>query len=805
MSFLGDLRIALRTLLRAPGFFALATSVLALGIAVVVVMFGTLRVTLGPPPVEGAERVVSLTEENAALNEHERWIPLQDLQAWAREQRSFEGIAGFSWEAGSLRIGEGGVERCPSARVTGPFFELLRVRPLLGRVLTADDARPGASPVAVISERLWRGSFAADRKVVGRSVRLNGLTYSIVGVAPTALDLPVTTLLWFPDQTDPEARPRVAGPWLHPFGRLREGVTPASAEAELQAIQARRAEHLPELAGDRPRVRPISLAWMDSGFQQLLRVLFGSISLVLLLACVNVAGLLLVRGAGRMHEAAVRRALGAGRLRLAGQMLAEAAVIGVAAALLGLTLAYAAQEVLRRVLPAVLPTAPGWWRLEMDGATIAFAVGTSIVATLAAGLYPAIRTARVSIDPLLREGLRDTGLRSARLVRWLVVAEIALSSGLVTAAGLVISSAARMRHGDVGVSTSGFLVAYVELPRSRYPSWPDFGHFLYQLSPRLRAIPGAEAAAVTSAPPGCTAYWRERYAVKDRGFDRIEQLPQATMVAVDEGFFDAFRVPVKAGRALGIQDKWNSARSLVVNEALARSLWPDGGAVGKELRVAPHQPVQPSSIVGVVADLRHDTRFETLGTTPAVIYLPIEQWPTDKFYILVRGPDPLQLADGVRRAVESLDPDLPLFSVRTLDEERVRNAAGLTLIGGMFAVFGAVALLLAAAGVYSVLSYSVTQGSREIAIRRALGAPDGAIVGAVVARAAWQLLLGLAAGVILTPVMKWLVGTPLGQQEHPLGVYLKVAALMAVCLAVALLVPLWRALRLQPSAALRHS
>jgi putative ABC transport system permease protein len=805
-TFLADLRIALRTLLRAPGFFALTSTVLALGIAVVVVMFATLRVVLGPPPLDRIDRVFSLTEENAALHERDRWIPLADLQAWSREQRSFEAIAGFAWEAGTLKTDDGVSQGCPAARVAGPFFELLRVRPLRGRVLGADDARPGAAPVAVISERLWRDTFAADPRMVGRSVKLNGFTYTVVGVVPAALDLPVTALLWYADQTETVGKMRVAGPWLHPIGRLRDGVTPAAAEAELQAMQARRAESLPELAGDRPRVRPLSLAWVDSGFQSLLRVLFGAIGLVLLLACVNAAGLLLVRGAGRMHEAAVRRALGAGRFRLAGQMLAETAVIGAAATLLGLILAFAAQEVLRRVLPVALPTAPAWWHVEMDWTTIGFAVGIAAAATALAGLYPALRTASVSIDPLLREGLRDTGLRSARLVRWLVVAEIALSAGMVTAAGLVVSTAARMRDGDVGVSTSGFLVAYMELPRSRYPSWPDFGRFLYQLGPRLKAIPGAEAAAVTSAPPGCTSYWRERYAPADRSFDGIDQLPMATMVAVDDGFFDAFRVPVRSGRALGAQDQWQSQRTLVLNAALARSLWPEGSAIGKVIAVAPQLRIPPSTVVGVVNDLRHDTRFETLGSTPATIYLPLLQWPTDKFYLLVRGPrDPMILAEGVRRAVESLDPDLRVFSVRTLDQQRVRNAAGLTLVGSMFAAFGAVALLLAAAGVYSVLSYSVTQGAREIAIRRALGAPDGAIVRAVVARAAVQLVLGLLAGVAITPLIKLVVGTPLGQQEHPLAVYLQVAALMAGCLGASLLVPLWRALRLQPSAALRHS
>jgi predicted permease len=804
--FLGDLRIALRTLLRTPGFFALASTVLALGAAVVVVMFGVLRVTLSMPPLEGVDRVRSLTTVNETRREAERWIPLADLQAWAVEQRSFEAIAGFRYEGVSVRAERGTAERVVAARVTGPYFELLRVLPLLGRTLTEGDARPGASPVVVLSERLWRSTFDGNPRVVGSYVRLDGALVTVVGVAPAELDVPVGALLWFPDRTG-VATERLSGPWFHPLGRLRDGIAPERAAAELQAIQARRAERYPELRNDVPQVRPLSTAWMGVEYPRLFRVLFSTVLLVLALACVNAAGLLLVRGAGRTHEAAVRRALGAGKLRLASQMLAEAVVIGVASTVLALALAYGAVEVLARVVPAVIPTAPAWWRIELDGAMLLFALGASAAATVGAGLYPAIRTARVSIEPLLREGTRDTGLRSARLVRWLVVAEIGLTSALLAAAGVVIASAARLGHGDVGVSTGGFLLARVDLPAARY-DFASQSRFVRDLGERLRAAPGVEAATITTAPPGCRAHWREMYALTDRGQVRLEELPSATIVQVDEGFFDTFRVPVREGRPLGSLDRSFAQKTLMVNEALARSLWPSAGdALGRLIRVIPQERSAPySSVIGVAADVRHDDRLQSLGATPPTIYLPLGQWPARDLYLVLRGPrDPLVLADAAREAVRSLDPELPVYSVRTLDEERRRAAAPLTLIGGMFMIFGAVTLALAAAGVYGVISYSVAQGAREIAIRRALGAPDRAIVLAVVTRAAWQLVLGLAAGLVLAPVMGAVVGSAMGGQEHPLGVYLAVAAVLAACLAVALLLPLWRAVRLQPSVALRHT
>jgi hypothetical protein len=304
VSFLDDLRIALRTLFRAPGFFAVTSLVLALGIAVVSVMFGLLRATAAPPPLPGIDRVYSLTTVNAVRHQEERWVAVQDLDAWSREQRSFEAIAGLTMESVSLRREGGAAEHVNGSRVTGSFFPLLRVAPLLGRALAPDDGVPGAAPVIVLSEPLWRSSFAADPRVLGSTVRIDGAPATIVGVAPAAADVPVGCQVWIPDRTplfDPSPMARLIGPWMHPIGRLREGVSPEAARAELQAIQARRAERYPDVAADRPEVRSLSLIWFGWEYQRLLRFLFATVLLVLALACVNVAGLLLVRGGARTH------------------------------------------------------------------------------------------------------------------------------------------------------------------------------------------------------------------------------------------------------------------------------------------------------------------------------------------------------------------------------------------------------------------------------------------------------------------------------------------------------------------------
>jgi predicted permease len=810
VSFTADVRLALRTLLRAPGFFAMASGVLALGIAAVVVMFAFLRVTMTPPPLDGMDRLFSLSTVNVRHNELEHYVALQDIEDWNLEQTSFEGVAGVEPEVIAFRRVGADVEPCLAGRVTGLFFQLLRVKPLLGRNLLPEDSRPNASPVVVLSARLWHSTFNASPSILGQNVLINGEPHEVVGVAPAALDLPVSALLWFPDRTytawAPQLGhplPRLRGPHMFPIGRLRDGVTPDDARAELRAIQSRRVARYPAVAAEIPDVRPLSLLWLGGDYPRLQGVLFGSVLLLLALACVNVTGLLLVRGAGRAHEAAVRRALGAGRLRLASQMLAESAVIGASAALLALVLAAGTMELLHRAIPSLLPVAPPWWRMRLDAVTVAFALGTTVVAAAAAGLYPALRATGDSVDPLLREGLRQPGLHAGRLVRWLVVLEIALSSALLTVAGLVIRSAARLGAGNVGVPTDGFLMVRIELPNRYYDSDP--WNFAWRLTARIRVIPDVESIAVSTSPPGVNAVDSVDYAPSLSGDVPAEELRTAAMVFATPGFFESFGIPVQ-GRTFVDADNDPRASVAVVSESMAKAAWPGENPIGKMFRIAPGEALPILRVVGVAGDVRYDERLRTLGSQPPLVYLSLYQWTQRRLYVTLRARrDPLAAAEAVRLAVRSLDFDVPVFSVRTLDEERRRNAAPLSLVGRMFAGFGALALALAAAGVYGVVAYSVAQGSRELAIRRALGAPAGRLVGAVLARFGWQLAVGLTLGFALTPLVGAVVGSVVVQPESGLVVYLGVAGVLSATLLASVLFPLLRALSLEPAAALRHT
>jgi putative ABC transport system permease protein len=816
VSFVDDLRAALRALLRAPAFFGMATGVMSLGMAVVVTMFGFLRVTMTPPPLDRIDRVFALSVADARHGQPEKLVRLQDVEDWGREQKSFEGMAGFLPETIAFRPQGANAERCAAARVKGPFFEVLRIHPLLGRNLVAEDSRFGASPVVVLSERLWRSRLGADPSVVGALVYVDGQAHTVVGVAPASLDLPVSALLWFADRTNttedsfftrhgPGPLPRLLAPELAPIGRLRDGVPPEVARAELRWIQARRVARYPELATELPDVRPLSILWMGGEYQRLFRVLFGSVLLVLVLACVNVAGLLLVRGAARTYEAAVRLSLGASRGRLAGQMLAESAVVGATSTLLALVLAEGAMEALRRVIPAVLPAAPSWWRMRLDAVTVAFALGTAIAAALGAGLYPAIRVARVSVDPLLRDGQRETALHTTRLVRWLVVVEIALSSALLTTAGLVIRSGSRLGTGDVGVPTAGFLTGHVKVTVRH--NFAAQRLFVRRLVDGLKAIPGMEAATVTTAPPGIESPWRPTYQVFGSSRDHPEELPSARVVLVTPGFFETFKVPVVQGRTFLDSDTESKSTVAVVSEAMARASWPGESPIGKYFQVAPEEPWVPlARVVGVVGDVRYDQGLRSLGRTPPVIYVPLDQWPMWSLWMVLRNPrDPNGAAAEVRRIIREIEPEASVPSLRPLDEERERNAAGLILIGRMFAAFGAVALALAASGVYAVVAYSAAQRTREIAIRRALGAASGHVLILVVARSGWQLLLGLALGLLLAPAMGAVMDTVIGEPDSALLVYPEVAGVLSAALLLSILVPLRRALALEPSAVLRQT
>jgi predicted permease len=806
MNILQDLRVACRSLVRVPGFTALATGVLALGLAVVVTMFGILY-TIGyaPPPYPEPESLAGIHVIDRARGDSDDGADLHTMMDWKAARSSFESMGGGL--LGTVIIsGDGPAERYEGGLVTGDFFGVLRVRPLIGRSIEARDDVPGAAPVVVLGYDLWRTRYNADRGVLGRVLKVNGELATVVGVMPPKFDFP-TAELWIPIRENLDETPRGKASWVQVIGRLKPGVTFDQAQAELSTIAARVAERYPETSGNiEPDVLPFAKAVIGRDDLQLFQTLFASVFLVLVIACVNVAGLMLVRAATRTQEASVRRAMGAGRARLVMQMLAESFVIGCLAALLGLTLGAAALEVLDGILVSTIENLPAWWDFAVNGRIAMFAIAVGVLSTLIAGVFPAVRASGIDINAVLRDGTRDTGRSTGRIIRGLVVVEIALSCVLLTSAGIMVRIAIKASSGDVGVDVSPFMTGRIGLPEAAYPEERQ-RQFIELLHARAQSIRGVSSATLVTAPPG-HGVGRTLYALPDRSYASQGDYPYANVVGTVAGFFDVMRGRMIAGRDFSAQDRKGTLPVALVSETFARTAWPGQSAIGKQVRLKPNLPDSEwLTVVGVAGDIMHDDEpFRPDVVTPT-IYVPLLQQP-ERFFTLVLRTDGDQhsLAPAIRQLVTQLDPDLAVYWLRTIPEARAVNAGGLRILGGLFVVFGIITIVLAASGIYGVLAHSVAQSTREIAIRRALGAPDGGIVGAVARRSGWQLGLGLAIGIVLAPLMALLLSQSIGGANlHDPVVYATVLATLTVAIALATAVPLRRALLLQPGVALRYA
>lgn len=808
MNFLQDLRIACRSLLRTPGFTALSTGVLGLGLAVVVTMFGMLyAIGYEPPPLPGSDSLVGVHIINRTRGQNIDSMSTHDLADLRASQTSFEDLVGSYSGTATVR-GDGPAERYDGGFVTGEYFKVLGMEPLLGRAIEPRDAVPGAAPVVVLGEDLWRQRFDEDRTVIGRALKVNGELATIIGVMPKRYDdFPVGSKLWVPIREDLNKLSRGQGGWVNVIGRLRDGISLDQAQTELSAIAARTAQRFPETnAGIEPDVLPIAANILGREDMALFKALFASVFLVLIIACVNVSGLMLVRASARMQEASVRRAMGAGRVRLAVQMLAEALLIGALAALVGLTLGAAALEALDGILLYTLENLPRWWDLSVDGRVAAFAVGAGILSTLVAGLFPALRASGVDINSTLRDGTRHTGRAAGRIIRALVVVEIALSCVLLTSAGIMVRAAVNASSGDVGVDVRPFMTGRIGLPEAAYP--PDRQkRFIEDLYARAQAIPGASAATIVTAFPGRGAD-KKLFALPDRSYASQADYPQAVSVSATPGFFSTVRGRLLAGRDFTTLDRDGSLPVALVNESFARTVWPGRSALGQRVRMNPTSPDSPwLTVVGVTSNIKHDDRPFGPRETEPTVYVSLLHQPERFFSLVLRTEhDPHTLSGAIRDTVTGLDADLAVYWLRTIPEQRTVQAGGLRILGGLFVVFGAVTIVLAASGIYGVLAHSVAQGTRDIAIRRALGAPDGGIVGAIARRSGWQLALGLFIGIGLAPAMTYLLGQAVGGTNlHDSLVYTTVIVTLTLAIAAATAVPLRRALRLQPGMALRYA
>jgi putative ABC transport system permease protein len=801
-TLLADLRYGLRQLTRSPSFTFLSILTLALGIGATTAIFSVVNpILFRALPYPDPDRIVRVAErDKEGQDAGTGYATFVDVQRMAS---SFEAIAVASQWQPTLQ-GSGDPERLDGQRVTQGFFSVLGVRPSLGRDFTAEENVRGKHRVAILSHGLWQRRFGGDPTVIGRQITFDGIAYTIVGVMPKRFEslLAPTAQVWAPLGYE------VSLPWacrtchhLGEYARLKPGISPAAARRELDVISARLvAEYPTEYAAAGMLVVPLNTVITRDARPALLAAL-GAVGFVLLIACANVSGLLLGRAMQREEEFAVRAALGAGRQRMVRQLLTESVLLSLLGGAVGVTLAWWGVKGLTALAPASLPRLD---RIGIDGGVLGFTALLSLATGLLFGLIPALASARPDLFAALRPGGRHTGHRSRRLARGILVAgEIALALMLLVGAGLLLKSLDRLLAVNPGFDPKGLLTMEVQTTGARYKEDAPVWSFFDRALEAVKAVPGVEAAGWTSQLPLGGNF--DRYGVQIEGklLDHPEQAPSADRYAVSPDYLRAMRIPLRRGRALGREDAAAAPPVVLINETFARVGWAGEDPIGKRVQVGgADRPWR--TVVGIVGDVHHTGLDEQQAPQ---MYLPEIQWIfADGAMVLAartRG-DPAALAPAVRAAIRSVDPSLPILHTATMDEVLAGTAQSRRFAFVMFQVFALVALLLAAAGIYGVLAGSVTERTREIGIRSALGASRGGLLRLVVGQGLVLTLAGLTVGTAGALLLSRFLGRMLfgvGPRDP-----VTFAAVVVVLLTVAMAAcwgPAWRATRVSPLEALR--
>ena len=790
-----DFRYALRQLVRAPGFAAAAILTLALGIGACASIFSVVNaVLLRPFPFAEPDRILQLSETNPQSDE---WSASEPNYLDFRDRNhSFAALAAFAGRPVSL-LGDGEPERLAALRVTHDFDEVLGVRPLLGRAFSEGDGRAGGPALAMISERLFQRRFGSDtaRVAAGRTINLDGAPYQVIGVLTSNLDAFRNIDVWLPFA--PSLVASRENHVISVLGRLAPGVTPAQAATDLEGIARRLGEQYPA-SNARWGVRLQGLRrWLvGSDMTRRVVVLLAAVGLLLLMACVNVANLMLARAGSRQREMSVRAALGAGRGRLVRQLLIESLTLAGAGALLGMCLTIAAVPMLRDMGGNTVPRLAG---MAVDWRVVAFAVAASLATGLLFGSAPALLLSRAEVAGALRGGARIVA--SGRLRSALIVLSVGLAVLLLAGAGLIGGSFARLTRVKTGLQPEGVLTASLALRGDRYQDPARRRLFVTELLRRLDTTPGIRASAVTSTAPFSGGNTAISFVPTDRPVAPDEYL-QAGWRTVTPRYFDAAGVRLVRGRPLQPTDVAGNPMVIVISEAMARLGWPDGDAVGKSIRDPGSRSQDVLTVVGVV----EDTRDVLLNEEPAArfYYAFYQATPSDIWLMIRTGGDPMDILPAVQRAVWALDGDLAVAQPRPLTQLVSDAAAQPRLTALIVTLTAGAALMLAIVGVYGLIAYTVTQRTREIGVRLALGARPRRIVADVVRRgvtlAGAGVVLGLVAAGLLAGYARVLL---FGVEPVDGATYAAVAALLLLCAASASALAARRAARLSPTTALR--
>ena len=806
---LQDLKYAVRGLLKRPGFTTVAVLTLGLGIGANAAIFSAVHaVLLRPLPYPAPEQLVRVYKASLlASTPYGGTTTPPDFTDWRDGSRTFSELGAYVGSGATL-TGEGDPVQLSAAAVTGGFFPTLAVPAHLGRTLRPEDDAFGGPDVVVLSHGLWQRQFGGRADIIGRRAELGGVRREVVGVMPPGFAFPRGTDLWMPLRFSAETLATQRGAhYLEVVGRLRPGTTLGEARTDMEMLAARLAEAHPRTNRDyTSTVQPLREA-MVGDVRPVLLVTLGAVGFVLLIVCVNVASLVLTRAMGRRRELAVRMAVGANRAQLARGLLVESGVLAIAGGALGLLLAGWAAALIaaadqRLAIPLLDQT-------MVDGAVVRFTVGLSVAAGLFFGVLPAWHASRWGdLVGRLRDHGTTAGGRS-RARHALIVFETAIAVMLLVGAGLLARSFAEMAGVGLGFQTERVQTFTVSLPASRYAEPPARAGLYDALLSRARSIPQIEAAGAINGLPltgynyGFSASTRDGQALDDDDQDRLT----TQLRIVTPGFFEAMGIPVRRGRGFSDTDRAGATRVMVVNESAARLLWGDGSTLGGHLTVGTSMGLGQGNVggqvVGVVADV-HDVG----PTRPprATIYLPHAQVPVPTMRVVARtSGDPSAVIGSMRAIVSGLDPDLPLFQVQTMADVASAAVAQPRLLALVITIFAATAVVLATLGLYGVLAHAVSQRTREIGIRMALGARRAEVVRMVVGQAGRLTALGIASGVLMAAASsRLLAGLLFSVSPSDPVTYVAVVAGLAVVALVAAWLPAYRASRINPVQALRQ-
>jgi putative ABC transport system permease protein len=804
-TFWQDLRFGFRQLIGKPGFAAIATLSLALGIGANTAIFSLVdAVLLRPLPFQDPDRLVMVWEDAAKIGFPRNTPAPANYADWKAQNRVFEDMAAINWRSFNL-TDEGEPEKVEAQAVTANFFPLLGVKPELGRVFTGEEDQPGRNNVAVISYGLWQRRFGGDPALMGKEILLDGQKHTVIGVAPAGFQfLSKEVGLWVPAAFSPQELANRGSHYLTVVARMKPGVTLREAHADVAAITQRINRDHPTWHGFELGSVVISLREQMAGdVRPALIVLLVAVGFVLLIACANIANLLLARGASRFREIAVRTALGAGRRRILRQLLTESVLLAVAGGLAGLLFAWSSFSFLKQIIPDNMALNTG---VRIDARIFGFTLLLSLLTGIVFGLAPALQAAKIDLNEALKQSGGRTGIGAGhrRLRGALVIIEIALALVLLVGAGLLTRAFLRLRALDIGVNPENVLTLRTMLPRNKYGELPKRDAFYRQALERVRALPGVVSAGYTTAMPLTWKGGTNSFVIegRDQGPGQDAQCRQ-----VSTGYMETMGVKLRQGRFFDYHDDVQSQPVAVINETMARQFWAGENSLGKRFKLGSIDSQNPwVTVVGVVGDIKE---MGLEAPTKAEMFFPYQQlprmlWNMPRDLAVRTTGDPISVATAVRQAVWSVDRNQPVSNIRTMDEilseEVAQRRIGMTLL----AAFAALALALASLGIYGVLSYSVAQRTQEIGVRMALGAGRKDVLRMVVADGMRLAAAGVAIGLGASFALTWLMaGLLFGvSASDPLTLGAVTLLLITVAL-LACFIPARRATRVDPMVALR--